>query len=868
MKKTFLYSIIMMLSIVLLSQSVKANSAAGGELFYVHIADSSYQVFLTYYRDCSGGAEPDTLPLCMYNPCTNNTLSFKMGKWNGTIPGGGSPIIGPPCNNLKTNCDSVGSTVMAYREWWYSVIVTMPSRCNAWKLFTYGPARNNIDNYQNPSSSSFYIEATMNNALSHVNSSPYYAVRPMYAVPQNQAYTYNYGALDADGDSLWTEVIMLRTGVSTCTDTAVNMSFTSKMPAYNLTNNPFQTNNSFNLNGGTGQMSFTSTVLGRSNIAFRTKEYRNGVLIGSTMREMQMQTLPLPSNAPIFRSTLDSGGFWHTYNYGCIGDTMTVTTYISSTDTNSLLDFTDNANTATSGGSVVYTNLGKGLYKAVFKWLPSINDVGNHSVQLYAIDTFCRASGFVYQWSDGIDIKIWGPTIASANVSICLGKHAFLGVTGGGNYNWIVLSGDTAQSLSNPNVPNPVATPKVTTTYLVYSSINPYCTSFNSDTVTVTVLPPSPGSAAVSNTFGCGFADPGINYVVRCVGEQLWFCLNSTSSYTDAKLYQHSNAGAIMQGANVSYSNQGTDSAIATFNWTPGPNDGGLYSLQITTSDSACVPANITNKKIQTIDVYVWPATKTIADTFICAGDSIRLSTTGGSGFSWAVLPGGSANSLSNPYSSSPFAKPIQTTSYAVTGMSAAGCTNNKDTVTITIPLSVSTPSITATTVSPDSFITMGTAVTFTAAAIGCTNPQYNWVIDGVAVNGANQSTYTSTTLTDEQKVWCVLTCKDSCSNPSYALGEKITVYVSSSVDDIDQTNKVRLYPNPNNGSFSLLLDKLKGESEPVEVQIINMYGQVVYEKQVTGTKEQINLDNAAAGMYILKAKHMDRTSILKFNIR
>src|SRR5690606_29085068 len=131
--------------------------------------------------------------------------------------------------------------------------------------------------------------------------SPFYSVRPPYGVPYDQYYFFNSGAVDPDGDSLWHDLILPITGTTNCNDTTFNLNFDTTSPAYNMVTNPFQTNNTFVLNRFTGQMSFASKELGRAGIVIRTKEYRNGVLIGSVMREMQMRTMQLPQ-APIYTS--------------------------------------------------------------------------------------------------------------------------------------------------------------------------------------------------------------------------------------------------------------------------------------------------------------------------------------------------------------------------------------------------------------------------------------------------------------------------------------------------------------------------------------------------------------------------------------
>src|SRR5690606_18273690 len=146
-----------------------------------HIGDSTYQFFFKLYRDCAGDPEPDSVALCFHNTCTNSTFSRFMDKWTGTQ----LPAIVPICATMKSNCDSIASPIPGYKEIWYWETVTMPSRCNSWRIFTYSTTRNNIYNISNALSTNMYVEARMNNAFTDSNSSPYYSVRPLYGVAQS-----------------------------------------------------------------------------------------------------------------------------------------------------------------------------------------------------------------------------------------------------------------------------------------------------------------------------------------------------------------------------------------------------------------------------------------------------------------------------------------------------------------------------------------------------------------------------------------------------------------------------------------------------------------------------------------------------------
>lgn len=656
MKNYSFYIIIIAIVFSVLPSATKANYAAGGELIYIHISDSTYQFFFKLYRDCSGNAEPDSVQLCFNNPCNNSTFSRYMTKWTGTQ----QPPIGPICTQLKSNCDSPGSPVQAYKEIWYWKTVTMPSRCNSWRIFTYSTTRNSIYNLQNALSSAMYVETRMNNSATHNNSSPYYSVRPPYGAANSNPYTYNAGAVDADGDSLWTDLVMLRTGVSTCTDTANNMSFNTANPAYNLSTNPFGTSNTYGINGGTGQMGFTPTQNGKANIVLRTREYRNGVLIGSIMREMQIMTLNLSGAVPTYTAIRGCGAPGTGTINGCMGTPLSFCIDFLSSDTTSRLFLTTSLSTSIPGATMVFTNLGKDSVRGTFTWTPTANDVGNHSFLTLMVDSLCKA-GIPLKQVFNTNLNIWGKINAGPDTFVCSGSSVQLQVTGGGGYQWTVVSG-TANSLNNPNIVTPVASPTVTTIYAVQSTVNSFCPTLNKDTVTVMVVP---------------LTYPSVNISVV-----------------------------------------------------------------------------------------------------------------------------------------------------------------------------------------PDSNISSGTNVVFIASTANCANPVYQWKLNGSNIAGATNSTYSSSTLNDNDKISCMLTCADSCPSPQDTVSNIITMHVSSSVNQLSGEPGIVVYPNPNNGKFVL-------KSTPVGTRIIicNLYGQAVHTGTVTETETRISIPDLPDGIYLLKVQSTFGVKTIRINI-
>ncbi|MBA3705238.1 MAG: gliding motility-associated C-terminal domain-containing protein [Bacteroidetes bacterium] len=208
----------------------------------------------------------------------------------------------------------------------------------------------------------------------------------------------------------------------------------------------------------------------------------------------------------------------------------------------------------------------------------------------------------------------------SPNKTICFGNSTNLIASGGSTYSWTPKT-----NLDNPNIFNPIATPTVTTTYTVVVSDS---TCSNSAVVTITVNPAISLNVAPINATCFG----------RCNGQTIVIPSGGTSPYI--------------------YSWSGGCSSAACNNVCAGS-----YTLTVTDA------MGCTNSGVVTV-------TEPLALTMIvtggnaCLGDSITLSATGATSYSWFPATGLYTNS-----GATVIAKPTQTTTYTITGTDANGCT-------------------------------------------------------------------------------------------------------------------------------------------------------------------------------------------------
>lgn len=462
-----------------------ASHAAGGEITYQWISDSTYRFYFNLYRDCSGVSEADTVRLCFKNPCNSATdFSILLNKASGV---NGTTMQG--CAQYKNNCDSPSSIVKGFRQWIYTGIAAMPARCSSWNISAWIQDRNTNNNVA--IGTSFYTESMMNNMGSYQgNSSPYFTTRPIPEVCINVPIAFNNGGTDPNGDSLVYEMILPRYAQGSCLSTPINITLNS---AYSLPSNPFSTNNTFWINNSDGTLNFTPYLVGSSSVTVRTKEYRNNVLIGRVDREVQIQVLNCNSTPPTFNNT--ASGLIDV----CVGQPVNFCWYAKSSTPNTKLIAVDNHTTKMPGSSVTYSGQGTDSVRGCFSWVPTLNDAKGvvKRLDLWIKDSTCNAPGILKTYYYSADIFVSKPANAGKDTAICPGDTVQLNSSGQGLVAWSVISG-TPNSLTCTTCQQPRAIPTTKTSYelLIVGGGNPCVNS--RDTITIFMAPYNKPSVTIN----------------------------------------------------------------------------------------------------------------------------------------------------------------------------------------------------------------------------------------------------------------------------------------------------------------------------------------------------------------------------------
>lgn len=91
---------------------------------------------------------------------------------------------------------------------------------------------------------------------------------------------------------------------------------------------------------------------------------------------------------------------------------------------------------------------------------------------------------------------------------------------------------------------------------------------------------------------------------------------------------------------------------------------------------------------------------------------------------------------------------------------------------------------------------------------------------------------------------------------------------IGTAITDKHATKYINIYPTPNKGEFTLELDGLRGEM--FDIQIFNVYGQIVYDKTYTALmpfSRRINMKDTPAGTYLLVVNTTKERLIERFII-
>ncbi|MFN3918530.1 MAG: gliding motility-associated C-terminal domain-containing protein [Flavobacteriales bacterium] len=276
--------LVSLLAIITISFNSFSSHYIGGNFTVVQTGANTFSITLQAFRDCAGITLPNSLTARVYRQSNNSLFtSVTLTRTQQFLVSLGDDCYTPSLC-IQENIYVNSSVNLANEPGGY--YVTFSECCR----------NGGITNINNPASASMTFYADIPDpALAGGNSTPVFGSYPAdgyFCI--NNTITRDFSAVDPDGDSLVYSLI---------TPYALNTTGPKPFPTINW-QVPY---NLANICGGTPPMSInpqTGIITANANVAgvfvfsVLVEEYRNGVKIGATHRDVQYQALACQLDAP------------------------------------------------------------------------------------------------------------------------------------------------------------------------------------------------------------------------------------------------------------------------------------------------------------------------------------------------------------------------------------------------------------------------------------------------------------------------------------------------------------------------------------------------------------------------------------------
>ena len=293
---------------------------------------------------------------------------------------------------------------------------------------------------------------------------------------------------------------------------------------------------------------------------------------------------------------------------------------------------------------------------------------------------------------------------------------------------------------------------------------------------------------------------------VACAGASITFTAVPTNGGTTPTYQWYVNGTAVAGQTNSTF----TSTTLAS---------GASVTVQMTSNATPCLstPTATSSPIVVTINPTLNASVSISASTnTICSGNSVTFTATPTNGgtaptYQWYVNGTPIAGQTNSTFTSTTLANAasvsVQMTSNAAPCLVGSPATSNAVLITVN-PVLIPSVAILANTTSA----CMGASITFTATPTsGGTTPAYQWYVDGTAIAGQTNSTFTSTTLASGASITVQMTSNATpCLTIPTATSSPIvvtinppipaSVSISASTNTICSGNSVTFTATPTNG--------------------------------------------------------------------
>lgn len=376
-------------------------------------------------------------------------------------------------------------------------------------------------------------------------------------------------------------------------------------------------------------------------------------------------------------------------------------------------------------------------------------------------------------------------------------------------YYWRIWNGTTHTSGNSftvpPALPAPIITANGATSFCQGGNVTldagagytSYSWSNGATSQTINVTGSNSYSVTITNSNGCLASSASTTVTVN--------------SLPAAPIITPSGVTTFCQGGSVILDAGG---GYFTYSWSNGATS---QTINVTSSNNYSVTIAdgngcLASSALTTVTVNSLPTAPTItageATTF-CQGGSVTLDA--GVGYSTYLWSNGASSQTINVISSD---------NYSVTITDGNGCSASSSITTVTVNPLPAIPTI-----------TQNGNVLSSSAATG-----NQWYLNGYVINNEILQNYTITQIGNYS---LTVTDMNGCSSTSVTLSI-ITTDIKSESSSIDELEALSVYPNPNNGAFTLRFNLLY---IPIKITIMNLLGEQIYFAYTTNNTGEFTIN-------------------------
>lgn len=276
----------------------------GGQLHYTHLGNDLYEVTLTLYRDCSSDTEfDDPVSIGAFNSDGDLVENLEIDL---------SDAIITDVEPESYSACFIAPLGLCIEEGIFTGTVTLPSIPGGYTL-TYQRCCRNFSIVNVPTGTDVGITLTTTIPGSDVadeNSNLEFLTQPPFVICLNAPFSFDHSAIDSDGDIITYELCApLNTNVN---GSYINPPGAPDYPELTYfagysANYPLDANPAFAIDYNTGLLTGTATALGQYVLGICMTEWRDGIAISTTNRDIQLNVTTCdPIDPPVILDQEDT----------------------------------------------------------------------------------------------------------------------------------------------------------------------------------------------------------------------------------------------------------------------------------------------------------------------------------------------------------------------------------------------------------------------------------------------------------------------------------------------------------------------------------------------------------------------------------